>query len=75
MQQDAADLDKQREKRLAEIAAKEEADAGRDAAARARNAKYGGRADFVGNYHKRAGDMSLGEALGRKGQHRVESDG
>ncbi|RMZ87138.1 hypothetical protein DV736_g5642, partial [Chaetothyriales sp. CBS 134916] len=67
MQQDANDLDQQREKRLAEIAAKDRADADRDEASRARNAKYGGRADFVGGYHRKAGDLGLAERMGRNG--------
>jgi hypothetical protein len=65
MQQDASELDEQREKRLAEIAERDRADRERDDAARARNAKYGGRADFVDNFHKKAGDMSLGDRMGR----------
>lgn len=67
MQQDASELDRQREQRLAEIAERERADIERDAAARARNAKYGGRADFVGNFHKKAGDMTLSQRMGRNG--------
>ncbi|RMZ77343.1 hypothetical protein DV737_g4380, partial [Chaetothyriales sp. CBS 132003] len=67
MQQDASDLDQQREKRLADIAAKERADANRDEASRARNAKYGGRAEFVGAYHRKAGDLGLAERMGRNG--------
>jgi hypothetical protein len=65
MQQDASELDDQREKRLAEIAERDKADRERDDAARARNAKYGGRADFVDSFHKKAGDMSLGDRMGR----------
>jgi len=75
MQQDASDLDQQRERRLAELAAREKAAIERDDAARARNAKYGGRADFVSNFHKKAGDMSLGERMGRNGvAQRVENE-
>ena len=67
MQQDASELDGQREKRLTENAAKDQADRERDDAARARNAKYGGRADFVGGFHKKAGDLSLADRMGRNG--------
>ncbi|RMD40890.1 hypothetical protein DV735_g4240, partial [Chaetothyriales sp. CBS 134920] len=67
MQQDADSLDQQREKRVAEIAARDRADAHSDEVSRARNAKYGGRADFVGSYHKKAGELGLAERMGRNG--------
>ncbi len=67
MQQDASELDHQREKRLGEIAARDRANAERDNASRARNAKYGGRADFVSGFHKKAGDLSLADRIGRNG--------
>ena len=75
MQQDASALDDQREKRLAEVAANDQADRERDDAARARNAKYGGRADFVGGFHKKAGDMSLADRMGRNGVGISAGDG
>lgn len=75
MQQDASELDHQREQRLAEIAARDRANIERDDAARARNAKYGGRADFVGSFHKRAGDLSLADRMGRNGIAGRTSDG
>lgn len=75
MQQDASELDGQREKRLAEVAANDQADRERDDAARARNAKYGGRADFVGSFHKKAGDMSLADRMGRNGAGISAGDG
>lgn len=67
MQQDANELDQQRGKRLAEIEARDKLDSERDAAVRARNAMYGGRADFVNNFHKKAGNLSLGDRIGRSG--------
>ncbi|KAI1630070.1 Pre-mRNA splicing factor-domain-containing protein [Exophiala viscosa] len=67
MQQDATELDSQREWRLAELAEREKADRERDNAARMKNAKYGGRADFVDRFHKKAGDMTLGQRMGRNG--------
>lgn len=67
MQQDATDLDSQRGKRLEEIEARDRADSERDGAIRARNAMYGGRADFVNSFHKKAGDLTLGERIGRSG--------
>jgi Pre-mRNA splicing factor/N-terminal domain of CBF1 interacting co-repressor CIR len=75
MQQDASELDQQREKRLAEIDARDKSNIERDDAARARNARSGGRADFVNSFHKKAGDLSLGDRLGRSGgRGRVDSD-
>lgn len=74
MQQDATELDHQRERRLAELAERERADRERDDAARARNAKYGGRADFVDRFHKKAGDMTLGQRMGRNGVSQKADD-
>ncbi len=34
---------------------------------RARNVKYGERANFMNDFHKKAGDMSLGQRMGRNG--------
>jgi Pre-mRNA splicing factor/N-terminal domain of CBF1 interacting co-repressor CIR len=67
MQQDASELDQQREKRLAEIEARDREYRERDDAARARNSKYGGRAEFVSKFHKKAGDLSLADRMGRNG--------
>ncbi|KAJ9606593.1 RNA-splicing factor [Cladophialophora chaetospira] len=75
MQQDASQLDQQREQRLAELAERERADRERDDAARAKNAKYGGgRADFVNGFQKKAGGLSLGERIGRNGVSRRDDD-
>jgi hypothetical protein len=75
MQQAATDLDQQREKRLAELAVKDREDRDRDDAARARNAKsFGGRASFVNDYHKKAGDMNLGDRMNRNGGHAKGSE-
>lgn len=65
MQQDAKDLGQKRKDMLADVAEREKAAMERDDAARARNAKYGGRADFVNSFHQKAGAMSLGERMGR----------
>ena len=75
MQQDASELDQQREKRLAEIETRDQVNVERDDAARARNAKYGGRADFVGSFHKKAGALSLGDRMGRAGSGGRINDG
>lgn len=74
MQQDASELDQQRTRRLAEIAERDKQQKERDDAARAKNARYGGRADFVNNFHKKAGDMSLGQRMGRTGASKREDD-
>lgn len=67
MQQDATSLDSQRQQRLQEIAEREQRAAEQEDKARARNARYGGgRADFVNGFHKRAGDLSLSERVGRQ---------
>jgi hypothetical protein len=65
MQQAASELDQDRERRLAAIAARDREEAEREAEMRARNAKYGGRADFMNRLNRRAGDMNLGDRLGR----------
>jgi hypothetical protein len=67
MQQDADALDQQRESRLAELEARDKTAAEKDDAARAKNAKYGGRAQFVDKFHAKAGNMSLSERMGRQG--------
>ncbi|KIW13002.1 hypothetical protein PV08_08189 [Exophiala spinifera] len=74
MQQDANNLDEQREQRLADIAERERAQRERDDAARMRNAKYGGRADFVNSFHKKAGDLTLGQRMGRNGVSQRDGD-
>jgi hypothetical protein len=67
MQQDATSLDEQRAQRLAEIEARDKAVVEKDDQARARNAKYGGRASFVNDFHKEAGNQTLSDRLGRNG--------
>lgn len=67
MQQDASELDAQRQRRLEEIAQREQEAADIDDRARARNARFrDGRADFVNGFHKRVGDLSLSEKMGRQ---------
>lgn len=68
MQVDASELDVQRQRRLQEIAEREQQAVELDEKARARNAQLGdGRADFVNGFHKRAGNLSLSERMGRQG--------
>lgn len=65
MQAAASELDEDREKRLSALAEKEKAEAEREEESRMQNAKYGGRADFVNGLNRRAGDMTLGDRIGR----------
>lgn len=73
MQQDANDLDEQRRQRLQQIAERDAEQKAKDDELRMKNARTaGGRADFVNGYHKKAGDLSLSERMGRQRQSRVE---
>jgi len=65
MQQDASKLDDDRERRLAALAEKEKADREIEETARARSSKYGTKGDFMHSVHRKAGDMSLGDRMGR----------
>lgn len=68
MQNDAASLDADREKRLAALAEREREDRERDDAERMRKGKGmsgGGRADFVGEMYNKVQDRGLGERVGR----------
>lgn len=68
MQQDASELDAQRQRRLQDLAEREQQAVEMDEKARARNARVGdGRADFVNGFHKQAGNLSLSERMGRQG--------
>lgn len=67
MQQDASEMDQDRQRRLAAIATKDREEAELDDASRARNAKVGGRADFVnGLNRKMIGEMDLGDRMARQ---------
>ena len=75
MQQDAGDLDDARIKRLAEMAKREADDQRDDDAQRARNAKYGGRSDFVMDMNRRAGEIGIGDRMTRgKGGYERDRD-
>ena len=73
MQQAATELDVDREKRLTALAAKDKADAEADDAARAKNVKYGGRADFMNGLNRKAGELDLGERV-RRGKLNLERE-
>lgn len=64
MQNDATDLDKAREERLAALAEKEQTAREADDRARANAQKYGGR-EFANKLHNAAGSESLAARLGR----------
>lgn len=76
MQAAASELDQDREKRLAALTDREKATAQREEEGRMQTAKYGGRADFVNGLNRRAGDMTLGDRIGRgkAGMERTEQE-
>ncbi|KAL8930545.1 MAG: hypothetical protein Q9208_000729 [Pyrenodesmia sp. 3 TL-2023] len=74
MQQDASELDQDRERRIAAIAQREAAEKEADEAARARSAKYGGRGDFVHGLNRKAGDLGIGERM-RRGKQGMGKEG
>ncbi|KAL9006671.1 MAG: hypothetical protein Q9188_000545 [Gyalolechia gomerana] len=76
MQQNASELDQDREKRIAAIAEREDAERKTDETARARSARYGGRGDFVQGLNRKAGDLDIGERMrrGRRGMGREGRD-
>ncbi|KAL8664477.1 MAG: hypothetical protein Q9202_003027 [Teloschistes flavicans] len=76
MQEDASELERDRERRIAAIAEQENAEMQADEAARSRSAKYGGKGDFVHGLHRKAGDLDIGERMrrGRQGMGREGRD-
>ncbi|KAK7455685.1 hypothetical protein CaCOL14_012759 [Colletotrichum acutatum] len=67
MQAAASDLDTDRERRLAALEERESAARQADDQARERSSKFGDR-QFVNGLHRKAGNMSLGERMGRSRQ-------
>ena len=76
MQQAANDLNQDRETRLAALTAREQAEMEADEVARAKNAKVGGRAEFMNGMSKKAGDIDLAGRIqrGRRGLERDEQE-
>ncbi|GJC97713.1 pre-mRNA-splicing factor cwc25 [Colletotrichum higginsianum] len=72
MQSAASDLDTDRVRRLAALAEREKAAREADDQARERSSKYGDR-EFVNGLHRKAGNMSLGERMGR-GRQGLQKD-
>ncbi|KAL9617916.1 MAG: hypothetical protein Q9160_007343 [Pyrenula sp. 1 TL-2023] len=73
MQQNATDLDQDRERRLSAIANREKSERENDKTLRERNLKYGGRGDFVQGLNRQAGDLSLSERM-RRGKGGMERE-
>ena len=74
MQQDASTLDEDREKRLAVLAEKEKADREAEDASRAKSARYGDKGDFTMGLNRKAGELDLGERIGRGRRGLVKDD-
>jgi hypothetical protein len=65
MQEDASNLDVDREKRLAVLAKQEQEIREAEDRARAKSSKYGDKGDFIHGLNRRAGDMRLADRIGR----------
>ncbi|KAL8639392.1 MAG: hypothetical protein Q9228_003570 [Teloschistes exilis] len=76
MQENASELERDRERRIAAIAEQEKAEMQADEAARSRSAKYGGKGEFVHGLNRKAGDLDIGERMkrGRQGLGREGRD-
>jgi len=74
MQQDASSLDMDREKRLAALAEREKAIHEADDKARGKSSKYGDRGDFANALYRKAGEMALGDRIGRGRQGLIKDD-
>lgn len=65
MQEDASNLDVDREKRLAALEVQEREIREAEDKARAKSSKYGDKGDFVHGLNRKAGDMALADRIGR----------
>lgn len=65
MQEDASNLDVDREKRLAALEVREREIREAEDKARAKSSKYGDKGDFVHGLNRKAGDMALADRIGR----------
>ncbi|KAL9581208.1 MAG: hypothetical protein Q9212_004034 [Teloschistes hypoglaucus] len=76
MQENASELERDRERRIAAIAEQENAEMQADEAARNRSAKHGGKGEFVHGLNRKAGDLDIGERMrrGRQGLGREGRD-
>lgn len=73
MQQNATDLDQDRERRLSAIASREKSERENDQTLRERNLRYGGRGDFVHGLNRQAGELNLSERM-RRGKGAMERE-
>ncbi len=74
MQQDASELDRDRERRIAAITQREAAEKEADETARARTAEHGGRGNFVHGLNREAGNLDIGERM-RRGKQGMGREG
>lgn len=65
MQQDASELDRDRENRIAALEEREKAEREADDMARLKAAKYGGKGEFVTRLNRKAGELDVGERIRR----------
>ena len=73
MQQAASELDRDRERRIAEIEAREKIEYDADEAARLRSAKYGGKGNFVNGLNRKVGFLDMSERM-RRDRRGLEKD-
>jgi hypothetical protein len=73
MQQAAADMDRDRGRRIAAAEERDKAERDADDAARARTAKDGGRGDFLSGMNRKAGELDLADRV-RRGRHGMERE-
>ena len=76
MQSNASELDVSRSERLKAIEERERADREDDERARARNAKLGGKGDFVRGLNRQAGEIGIADRMkrGKGGFERISND-
>jgi hypothetical protein len=74
MQQDASSLDADREKRLKALEEQERVAREAEDRARAKSSKYTDKGDFVNGLHRKAGEMNLGDRIGRGRQGYVRDE-
>lgn len=74
MQSSASELDSSRTARLKVAEEQERVERERDDRAREKNAKYGGKGDFVHNLNRQAGEIGIGERMkrGRGGLEKLD---
>ena len=66
MQQDASSLETDREKRLRALEEQEKAAHEAEDRARTKSSKYSDKGDFINGLNRTAGNMNLGDRIGRR---------